>query len=135
MKLDLAEDQGERELEDITNYEAVGGSHMYAALATRPDILYAVTALSPYTLRLFPRHMTAETRVLQYLKFTADFQLHFNGNGIGIGIGIGIGTNIDIVIDIGNTLVGYSDSNWANDSANHKPQGGHVFLASNVAIM
>jgi len=41
-KLDLAEDRGEKELEDITDYQAVMGSLMYAALATRPDISYAV---------------------------------------------------------------------------------------------
>jgi hypothetical protein len=34
VKLDLAEDQGEKELEDITYYQAVMGSLMYAALAT-----------------------------------------------------------------------------------------------------
>ena len=38
LKLDLAKDQGEKELEDITDYQAVMGSLMYAALATQPDI-------------------------------------------------------------------------------------------------
>ena len=46
VKLDLAEDWGEKELKDITDYQAVVGSLMYAALATRADIAYAVTALS-----------------------------------------------------------------------------------------
>jgi len=68
--------------------------------------------------------MTAAKRALQYLKSTADFRLHFTGNGIGIGIGIGID----------NSLVGYSDSDWANDSTDHIFQGGHVFLASDGAI-
>jgi hypothetical protein len=124
IKLDLAEDRGEKELEDITDYQAVVGSLMYAALATRPYISYAVAALSRYNSRPFTSHMTAAKRVLQYLKSTADFRLHFTGNGIGIGIGI----------DIGNSLVGYSDSDWANDSADRKSQVGHVFLASNGAI-
>jgi len=69
--------------------------------------------------------MAAAKRVLQYLKSTADFRLHFNGNGISIGIGI----------DIGNSLAGYSDFYRANDSADRKSQGGHVFLASNGAIL
>jgi hypothetical protein len=72
--------------------------------------------------------MTAAKRVLQYLKSTADFRLHFAGNGIGNGIGIGIG------IDIGNSLVGYLDFDCANDSADRKCQGGRVFLVSNGAI-
>jgi hypothetical protein len=125
VRLDLAEDRGEKELEDIIDYQAVGGSLMYAALATRPDITYAVAALSRYNSRPFTTHMTAAKRVLQYLKSTADFRLHFNSIGNGIGISNGIG------IDIGNSLVGYSDSDLANDSADHKSQGGHVLLASN----
>jgi hypothetical protein len=73
--------------------------------------------------------MTAAKRVLQYLKSTADFRLHFNSNGNGIGISNGIG------IDIGNSLVGYSDSDWANDSADRKSQGGHVLPSSDgVAV-
>jgi len=103
---------------------------MYAALATRPGIWYAVAALSRYNLRPCTSHMTAAKRVLQYLKSTADFQLHFTSNGISIGIGIGIG----IGIDIRNSLVGYLDSDWANDSADRQSQGGDVFLTSNGAI-
>jgi hypothetical protein len=37
-KLDLAEDWGEKQLEDIKDYQAVVGSLMNAAHATRPDI-------------------------------------------------------------------------------------------------
>jgi hypothetical protein len=118
VKLDLAEDRGEKELEDITVYQAVVGSLMYAALATRPDISYADAALCCYNSRPFTSHITAAKRVFQYLKSTADFRLHFTSNGI----------------DIGNSLVGYSDSDWANDSADCKSQGGHVFLASNGAV-
>ena len=94
---------------------------MYAAPATRPDISYAVAALSGYNLQRFSSHMTAAKRVLQYLEYIGDFRLHFNGNGIGNGIGI----------DIGNSLVTYSDSDWANDSADCQSQGGHVCHAIN----
>jgi hypothetical protein len=120
-KLDLAKDQGDKALNDMTDYQAVVGSLMYAALATRLDISYAVAALSRYTSWSFSSHMTAAKRDLQYLKYTADFRLHFNGNGIGNGIGI----------DIGNSFAGYSDSDWANDPGDRKSQGGHVSLASN----
>jgi hypothetical protein len=128
VQVDLAENPGEKDLEqgDITDYQAVVESVMYAALATRPDISYAVVALSRSNLRPFTSHMTAGKRVLQYLKSTADFCLHFNGNGIGIGISIGIG--------IGNSLVGYSDSDWANDHMDCKSQGGDEFIASNGPI-
>jgi len=117
-KLNLAEDQWEKELDDVTDYEAVVGSLMYAALATWPDISYAVAALSRDNSRPFTSHMTAAKSVLQDLKATANFPLQFGRNGI----------------DIGNGLVGYPDSNLANDSVDRKSQGGHVFLASNGAI-
>jgi len=66
VKLDLAEDQGEKQLEDITDYQALVGSLMYAALATRPDISYAVAALSRYNSWPITSHMTAGKRDLQY---------------------------------------------------------------------
>jgi hypothetical protein len=59
VKLNWADDWGEKELEDITDYQAVVGSPMYAALATRPDISDAVAALSHYNSRPFTSHMTA----------------------------------------------------------------------------
>jgi hypothetical protein len=45
VKLDLAEDRGEKEPTDIKGYLAIVGSWMYAALATRPDMSFAVAAL------------------------------------------------------------------------------------------
>jgi hypothetical protein len=45
VKLDLAEDRGENELQDIKGYQAIVGSLMYAAVATRPNISFAVAAL------------------------------------------------------------------------------------------
>jgi len=116
IKLDLAEDRGEKEMEDITDYQAVVWSLMYTALATWPDISYAVAALSRYTSRPFTSHMTGANRVLQDLTSTADFRLHFNS------------------IDIGNSLSEYSDSDWANDRADRKSQGGHEVLANDAAI-
>jgi len=58
----------------------------------------------------------------QDLKFTPNFRLDFNGNGIGIDIDIGI------------RLLGYSDSDWANDSMDRKSQGRHRLVASNGTI-
>jgi len=118
--LDLAEDQGEKELKDIKGYQAIVGSLMYAALATRPDIPFAVAALCQYNSRPFTSHLTAAKRVLQYLKSTANFGLHFSSSSSS--------TNSN------DQLTGYTDSDWANDSADHKSQGGHVFLLSNGAV-
>jgi len=93
---------------------------MYTALAGRPDISYVVAALTGSNLPPFTSHLTAARRVLQYLKLTVDFRLHLNRNGMDV--------------DIGNCLIGYSDSDWVDNSVDRKSQGGHVFLTSNGAI-
>jgi len=73
VKIDLAKDQGEKELKDINGYQAFIGSSMYAALATQSDSSFAVAALCRYNSRPFTSHLTATKRVLQYLKSTANF--------------------------------------------------------------
>ena len=115
VKLDLAGEHNEREvLVDSKDYQAIVGSLMYIALATRPDIAFAVSALSRYSSRPRTSHLTAAKRVLRYLRKTIDHCLHFNGND--------------------SQITGYTDSDWANDSADRKSQGGHVFLCNGGAI-
>jgi hypothetical protein len=62
---------------DPTQYQAIVGSLMYAALGTRPDITYAVAALSRYNSRPLTVHLTAAKRVLRYLKTTRTAKLHY----------------------------------------------------------
>jgi hypothetical protein len=83
---------------------------MYVALATRPDISFAVAALSRYNSRPFTSHLTAAKRVLRYLKATKDYRLHYSSAET--------------------SLTGYTDSEWASDSADRKSQGGHVFISN-----
>jgi len=116
VKLDLAEDWGEKELKDIKGYQAIVGLLMYAALATQHNISFAVAAICQYNSCPFASHLTAAKRVLQYLKSTADFRLHFSSTGSN------------------DQLTGYTDLDWANDSADRKSQCGHVFLLSNGAV-
>jgi len=114
VKLDLAEEEGEREGEvDPKLYQAIVGSLMYIALATRPDISFAVAALSRYNSRPFARHLTAARRVLRYLKVTKDYRLRYNSSTTGP-----------------NTLIVYTDSEWASDSADQKSQGGYIFISN-----
>ena len=48
---------------------------MYAALATQPDIAFAVAALCRYNASPQAGHLTAARRVLRYLRETADYRL------------------------------------------------------------
>jgi len=119
VKLDVAEDQGEKELKDIKGYLAIIGSLMYAALATRPDIPFAVAELCWYNSCPFTSHLTADKRVLHYPKSIANFRLHFSSSSSS---------------NCNDQLTGYMDSDWANDSADRISQGGHVFLLINGAV-
>jgi len=91
---------------------------MYATLATRPDISFAVTALCQYISCPFTSHLTALKRVLQYLKSTANVRLHFRSSSSTVS---------------NDQLTGYTDLDCANDCADHQSEGGHVFLISNRA--
>jgi hypothetical protein len=112
-KLDAATGHDDKEA-DPKLYQAIIGSLMYLALATRPDIAFAVSALSRYNAHPLTTHLTAAIRVLRYLKATVNHKLHFVGDT--------------------NEIIGYTDSDWANDRADRKSQGGYVFLCNNGAI-
>jgi hypothetical protein len=58
VKLYLAENRGEKKLNDIKGYQAIVGSLMYAALATRPNLSFTVAALCRYKSHLFTSHLT-----------------------------------------------------------------------------
>jgi hypothetical protein len=117
VQLDLAEDWEEQELKDIKGYQAILSSLMYVALATPPDISFAVAVLCQYNLSSFTSHLTTAKRVLKYLKSTADFPLHFSSSST----------------RSNDQLTAYTDSDWATDSADLKSPVGHVFLLSNGA--
>ena len=109
--------EGEPEA-DPELYRSIVGSLGYAVQGTRPDLAYAVAALSRYSSKPYTTHMTAAKRVLRYLKKTADVNLVFPGP--------------DRASDSGNAsnstvLFSYTDSDWASDRGDRKSQGGYVF--------
>jgi hypothetical protein len=106
-----AEPEGESEV-DAGYYQSIVGSLSYAATATRPDIAFAVSALSRYSTRPFTSHLTAAKRVLRYLKGTADLKLVFPRSPTD-----------------SSPLVGYTDSDFAGDINGRKSQGGYIFKA------
>jgi hypothetical protein len=62
---------------DKNTYLSLVGPLMYVALGTRPDIAFAVTALSRYNLALLAMHLTAAKKTLCYLKTTRNLKLHY----------------------------------------------------------
>ena len=97
---DLAVDQGKKELDDITDYQADLKYLRYTLNETWPDMLYVIPAVSGYNSQTFTHEMTSAMRVLQYRKAATHFRLHFNSISISIGTFFDFGIVIVIGISI-----------------------------------
>lgn len=65
--------------EDIERqYPLAIGMLIWAAIAMRPDIAFAVQQLSQFTSHPAPKHWTAIKRVFRYLKGTLDLNIRYN---------------------------------------------------------
>lgn len=93
---------------DFPYREAVG-SLMYLAVATRPDISFAVGNVSRYLENPAEAHVNAVKRILKYIKGTAAMGIQFEG---------------------GNDLnfCGYSDADYAGDKKTARSTSGYVFM-------
>jgi len=100
-------------------YQSLIGTLMYAMLGTRPDIAFAVGALSKYSSNLGKVHWNEALHVLRYLGGTKDLALVFDGSK---------------GADLSSLILGYSDSDWAGDMDTRWSTGGYVFFACGAAI-
>lgn len=112
-KINLSKNDDSPEF-DWSTYQSLIGSLMYTAIATRPDIMYAVNALSCFNDNPKKSHWLSAKRVLRYLKGTSNIGLYFR--------------------DIGDNLTGYVDSDWGGDIDDRKSRTGFIFKLSNGAI-
>jgi len=103
---------------DQAAYQLIVGSLLYTTIGTRPDLAFAVVALSRYNVKPYRVHLTVAKRVLRYLKATADAKLVFPST-----------TSTET-----SPLVGYTDSDFAGDRAAWKSQGGHIFKVYRAPI-
>ncbi|MCP4114884.1 MAG: hypothetical protein GY737_05660, partial [Desulfobacteraceae bacterium] len=70
-------DDGNSSEVDKTDYQALVGSLLYAAVATRPDIAQAVSMVCRFTSSPTAAHLTAAKRILRYLKATKEYGLYY----------------------------------------------------------
>jgi hypothetical protein len=92
---------------------------MYAMLGTRPDIAFAVTALSQFNSNPGQPHWTAVKHVMRYLRGTVDYQLTYGPLGKAA---------------ISPVVIGYSDSDWGSDADDRRSVTGYVFLLGGGAV-
>lgn len=96
-----------RQLEKLP-YRSLVGCLIYLSVATRPDITYAVQQLSQFLDSFSFVHWNAAIRVVRYLKGTRNLKLTLGGrNAI--------------------SLLGFTDSDWANCLDTRRSIGGYGF--------
>lgn len=98
-----------------TPYRSLVGSLMYIAVATRPDISFAVGRLATFCDCYRPEHWSATIHILRYLKVTRTLCLELGG--------------INPM-----QLLGYLDSNYANCIETSRSIGGYCFTLGSRMI-
>eukprot|EP00958_Prasinococcus_capsulatus_P024890 scaffold4002_cov256-Prasinococcus_capsulatus_cf.AAC.1 len=99
---------------DTNLYLQIVGSMMYLAVCTRPDIAYLMHCLCKGMSQPTVLHMELAKRGLAYIKKTQDWGLYYTERS---------------------PLVGYTDSDWANDTENRKSITGYCFLLNGASII
>ena len=98
---------------DIPYCKAVG-SLMYAAMGTRLDVTYAVTALSQFMQNPGHAHWDALKHVLRYLKGTRELWLIYSDNHDG--------------------LHGFLDADWGSSTEHRHSISGYIFTLDGGTI-
>lgn len=98
----------------IYPYRALVGSLMHLSVTVRPDISYAVGALSRYLASPTLVHWQAAKGVLRYLSGTADYGIIYAPSSSG--------------------LVGFCDADYAGDIDTRRSTSGYVFVLNGGAI-
>lgn len=96
-------------------YRHLVGSLMYLAIATRPDISYAIGNVSRYMENPTVAHERALKRILKYIAGTKSHGILFKHNG-------------------NHQLCGFSDADYAGDVDSRKSTSGYVFLFNDSII-
>lgn len=90
-------------------YRELIGCLTYAAVTTRPDLCASVGYFSRYQSCFNEQHFNHAKNILRYIRGTIDMKLVYTKN------------------QRADTLVGYSDSDWAGDRNDSKSTSGYVF--------
>jgi hypothetical protein len=102
------------DLVDPTMYRQLIGSLMYM-IHTRPDICYAVIAMSQFMTEPRQRHWVATKHILRYLRGTITYGLRYTSSG-------------------GLFLHGYADVDWAGSPVDRKSTSRYCFSLGSAMI-
>ncbi|XP_055605732.1 uncharacterized protein LOC129753907 [Uranotaenia lowii] len=104
----------EAEMKKVPFKEAVG-SLSFAPQVTRPDISFAVNAVSQFGSNPGRQHWEAVKKIIRYLKGTTTNKLEYSKRG-------------------SSELVGFSDADWGGDPDNRRSTTGYVFTMQGGAV-
>ena len=117
-KADAPSNPIEKEAMKAIPYQSAVGAIMYCMLGTRPDIAFAITALSQFCSNYGRTHWEAVKRVLRYLSTTQHYKLTYGGTQ---------SRN-------GPLFFGYCDADWGNDPDDRRSFTGYSFLINGGAV-
>ena len=104
----------EKEFMSKILYQSAVGSLMYAMVATRPNIAFAVGAVSKFLSNLGKKHWEVVKLILRYLCGTKNRCLCLGGGNV--------------------SIIGYTDFDYAGCYDNRKSTSGHIFQFMGGAI-
>ena len=95
-------------------YQNAVGSLMYAMLGTRPDVAYAVGAVSRYSSNPGEGHWKAVKHIFRYLKGTLEHELTYDDDS---------------------AIQGYTDADWAGALDDRCSTTGYTFVLAGGAVV
>jgi transposase InsO family protein len=101
----------------IRQYQSAVGALMYAMMGTRPDLAFAVAALSQFSSNPGQPHWDAIKHVLRYLRGTTGYKLTYGGR-----------PGASLLFD------GYCDSDWGSNIDDRRSITGYVFMLGGGAV-
>ena len=107
-------EQGSKKEQNQLPFRELIGALMYLAVATRPNISFAVNWLSQFNNCYTRDHWIVAKQVLRYLRGTVNLGLKYQRTG--------------------SPLKGFVDADWANCVNDRRSYTGYVFIFGNAAI-
>jgi hypothetical protein len=98
-------------------YMSVVGSLLYAAMVTRPDIMFTVTKLGTHLQASGEEHWAAAKRLLRYLKGTRELGIKFTSEG-----------------KSKPETFGYCDADWGGDLDTRRSTTAYVFMLTGGSV-
>jgi hypothetical protein len=118
--------EGQATIQQISEMQEKVGSILYAAVVSRPDVSFAASQLSQFTMNPSSDHLRYANRVLSYLQTTKYYAIEFSGS---VDKTTEVETGGDEVLQLS------SDASFADDPETRKSTQGYLMKLFSGAIM